>query len=463
MKTNRIVTKNFALSLVEQAGTEFAVVENPSYVYPRYDIYPLPERTDTLPRGIAGTVMDMDGTTTTTEPLCLHSLETMVRRISGRETDPSWQGLNAEKDYPHIIGNSTTKHVEYLVRTYESSLKIEAMRFFYIYAAAWTLGKGADESRKHEVRNNCAALGIKDLLTDPTFLSLMRAPSLDTPDARAAIGDITRQYGPRMVLESFTDRVRAAVDIYYQRYHYILARISEGSGEQAAKEVFGDSNRHLIHPMPGIGVFLAMIKGLLGEELEFCFNEFAEYLLKHGAAESREELDRARHFLKPLGKFFERQPIAAAVVTSSIFYEANIVLSEVFRVLRKQVESWDISLERRKRIADLFASYTTCYDGFVTASDSSEIRLKPHRDLYCIALHRMGILPQDFSKVVGFEDSESGVIAIRAAGIPLCCAVPFPETHGHDFVAATYVARAGIPEVVLKKRVFLPDSLILAS
>lgn len=51
-------------------------------------------------------VQDMDGTTT--ENLCLHSLETMVRRVTARLTPAQWTGLDRARDYPHIIGNSTT-------------------------------------------------------------------------------------------------------------------------------------------------------------------------------------------------------------------------------------------------------------------------------------------------------------------------------------------------------------------
>lgn len=461
MSTNRMVSRDVAVDLLAQAGQEYAVVENPSYVHPRYDIYPLPARVDTLEEGMAGAVMDMDGTTTTTEPLCLHSLETMVRRITGRESDPGWKGLNAQRDYPHIIGNSTTKHVEYLIRAYKPEISLEHMRFFFIHAAAWTLGKGADEGRKLEVRNNCAALGIGDVLRDEEFCTILKAGSLDEPGERAVLERLADRYGPRLGLATETDQVRAAVDIYYQRYHHILGQIKAGLGDQAAQGVFGDGAKRLIEPMKGIGVFLALIKGRLGEHAEFCFDAFAEHLLRHGAVESRKHAETYRRFLRPLGLYFERRPVSVAVVTSSIFYEADIVLGEVFRVLGKQVESWDVPIQRRRVIAGDFEEYSAYYDGFVTASDSSEIRLKPHRDLYSIALHRMGLHPEDFHKVVGFEDSESGVIAIRAAGIPMCCALPFPETRGHNFEAATYVARAGLPEVVLKKRVFLPDRLLL--
>ncbi|MBN2308457.1 MAG: HAD family phosphatase, partial [Candidatus Hydrogenedentes bacterium] len=133
---------------------------------------------------------------------------------------------------------------------------------------------------------------------------------------------------------------------------------------------------------------------------------------------------------------------------------------EVFRVLAGEAGSWPVPSDKRARIEEGFSTSSAYYDGFITASDSSEIRLKPHRDLYSIALHRMGIPPEAFHQVVGFEDSESGTIAIRAAGIPCCCALPFPETRDHRFDAASVVAYGGIPEVMLRHRVFLPPALI---
>lgn len=263
-----------------------------------------------------------------------------------------------------------------------------------------------------------------------------------------------------MRLTTLSDKVRAAVDIYYQRYHFILKRIDAGQGDAVAAEVFGDPDKHLIRPMKGTGVFLAMLKGWLGADAAFCFDEFAEHLSRMGMDRPRRDERTSRAQLAALGAYFERNPAAVAVVTSSILYEADIVLSEVFRVLAREVAAWDIPSEKSRLIANRFAEYSRCYDAFITASDSSEIRLKPHRDLYSMALHAMGIPPESFHRVAGFEDSESGTIAIRASGIPLCCALPFPETEGHDFKAASYVARGGIPEVVLSKRVFLPDRLI---
>ena len=129
-------------------------------------------------------------------------------------------------------------------------------------------------------------------------------------------------------------------------------------------------------------------------------------------------------------------------------------MTEVFRVLQKQVENWNISKSKKELILDKFSDYKNVYDGFVTASDSSEIRLKPHRDLYSIALHQLGIPKEQFNQVVGFEDSESGTIAIRAAGIGLCVAVPFSDTQHHDLSTAAYVLKGGLPEAMVKYNLF---------
>ncbi len=76
-----------AAELQVRLSEDFAVVENPDYIFPPYELYPLAQKATELSSGMTGAVMDMDGTTTTTETLCIHSLETMVRRITARETD----------------------------------------------------------------------------------------------------------------------------------------------------------------------------------------------------------------------------------------------------------------------------------------------------------------------------------------------------------------------------------------
>lgn len=450
------VNSTKAVQLVHQLGEEFAVIKNPSYIYPPFEIYPLaPKQRNPLNR-ILGIVMDMDGTTTTTEALCIHSLEFMMRKITDRMSRLKWQGLNRLKDYPHIIGNSTTKHIEYLIKSYGKLIKSNALRRSYLEACLWFFIHGKDPSRLAEVINNLQNLGLKELLNDPHLEKMRRLKSKQKTIPATVRKYFMDKYSAMIKADNFSQMVRMAIDIYYQRYHEILTKIEDGAGEQLSQELLGESNRHLIKPMPGIGIFLALIKGLLGEEL----TAFASILLPHlqkidPIFVSRLDREIVKNQLYRLGCFFQNHPAKVAVVTSSIFYEAHIVLSEVFRILYSEVNHWPLSEKRKKIVRQHFSNYQSFYDVFITASDSSEIRLKPHRDLYSIALHRLGIPPSKFKQVIGFEDSESGTIAIRAAGIGRCIAVPFSETAHHNFTAATHIIQGGIPETIIKYHVFV--------
>jgi beta-phosphoglucomutase-like phosphatase (HAD superfamily) len=445
-----------AARLISRLGREFAVVRNPAYVHPAYEVYPLAPKITEPRQRIAAVVKDMDGTTTTTEALCLHSLEHMVRRITGRMDRAAWPGLDRERDYPHIIGNSTTKHVEYLVETYAREIKPAAFRRAYLDAAAWTLAAGRDEGRRRETSGNLASLGVGDVVEDPEFRAACRRAKLPTERRERALGDLPQRYAGRLRLETFTDRVRAAVDVYYQRYHEILAAVDRGEGERLSRELLGAEGGRLIEPMPGVAVFLGMVTGLLGEDAALFYDQLREYLLDHPRCDCKPAgLDGGRERLAALGRRFEREPAKASVVTSSIEYEARIVLAEVFDVVRGQVEAWSLSEKKRAGLVERLGDYRSLYDAFITASDSSEIRLKPHRDLYSIALHALGVAPEQFDQVIGFEDSESGTIAIRAAGIGLCAAVPFAETAGHDLSAAAFVLHGGLPEAMLVHNLWL--------
>ena len=70
------------------------------------------------------------------------------------------------------------------------------------------------------------------------------------------------------------------------------------------------------------------------------------------------------------------------------------------------------------------------------------------------------ITPDEYDRVIGFEDSESGVIAIRAAGVGCCVALPFAQSAGHDLSAAVHVLTGQIPEALLNHNAFLsPQAL----
>jgi beta-phosphoglucomutase-like phosphatase (HAD superfamily) len=448
-----------AAQLAGALSDQYAIVANPPYIYPPYDVYPLSKGTPALEDGLLAAVMDMDGTTTTTEPCCIDALNMMVRRCCGRADDPAWPGLDQQRDYPHIIGNSTTKHVEYLVRAYGDRFLPEALRVHLVLGAAWTLARGKDPGRKRDLRNTLAALGVAGLENDPAFLELMTTDDFYSAASITAAQTVAEAHRDAFNCDGVSNLTRAGIEIYYQRYHEVLGWVAEGRGDAMAEQVLGPGGKRLIGPMPGVGVFLALLKGWLGDEAALFADTLAEPLRAAGML-GENELPACRGRLERLGAYLAKHPARVALVTSSIHYEADLVLTEVFRIVRAEIGQWPVSDEKRAFLLEHFSSPHAYYDGFITATDSSEIRLKPHRDLYSMAMHEIGLYPEDFGKAVGFEDSESGTIAIRAAGIRVCCALPFHMTTGHHFAAATRVCPGGLPEVMLKHGLFLRESLL---
>lgn len=456
MKLPLFANREEAVEIFKELGQEFAIVKNPSYIYPDFEFYPLAPKILTPRKKLVAVVKDMDGTTTTTEQLCLHSQEFMVGKITGMGKDPKWKGLDKKRDYPHIIGNSTTRHVEYLINTYGSQINPEDFKKSYMNAVLWFLAEGRDEKRMTEMTNNTVNLGWGGLLEEPEVLRLKEKGHFNPGNCGNVVEELLKKYGSRFNPQTLADKVRAAMEIYYQRYHEILAAIDRGEGEGLSQELLSEPGRKLIEPMPGVAVFLSLIKGWLGEDAVLFYEELKNHLLKNPHLNYKEEkLEKSKPRLNMLGRYFQNHPLKVGLVTSSIAYEANIVLKEVFNVICKQIERWTVSDSRKKDLINKFSDCRNFYDGFITASDSSEIRLKPHRDLYGIALHTMGIQREDFEYVIGFEDSESGTISIRAAGIGLCVAVPFSDTAGHNLQAAAYILHGGLPETILIKNLFL--------
>ncbi|MGQ9846517.1 MAG: hypothetical protein ACUVQP_03305 [Bacteroidales bacterium] len=451
----KFINKKEAKSLIAKLGDEFAVVKNPAYIHPEYELYPLAKKIKSTDRLVAA-VMDMDGTTTTTELLCIHSLEYMVRKFSGRVDTQTWKGLNPKEDYPHIIGNSTTKHVEYLITKYSKSFKKNEVIKSFLFAAAWTLISGKDNQRKSEVILNLKSFNCQSILENEYLKKFSKLSTLLDEEKEQLTEYLFNKYKNNFSSFEFNDYVRLGIDVYYQRYHEILERIRLGESKFIAEELFGDPHKHLIEAMPGIPVMLPMIKGLITEHHDLFF----DYLLKAfehktGKAFSPNNTEKARKNFVTLCQNFQVAPIKTAIVTSSIFYEADIVLREVFKVISSELNNLLPDSSFKKKLLQKFSDYNFYYDAVVTANDSSEIRLKPHRDLYSIALFKLNVPKEDFNKVIGFEDSESGTIAIRAAGIGLSVAVPFAETSGHNLKAATYVCKGGLPEAILKYNLFI--------
>lgn len=429
----KIINSQEATENLLSLSDEFVIIKNPDFIFPGYEVVPLAKKIFN-PENFIAAVMDMDGTTTTTEELCVESLEFMIRKMSGLLSKEQWIGLN-EKDYPNVIGNSTTKHVEYLINTYRSLIKFEETINSFVSSIIWTLRKGRSEQRKNEVKDLLKSFDIENAFEN--FLINLNEEKISNENFKNLANNILN----RINLNDTSTLTKIGIEIYYQHYHQYLLNLS--SGQRSSKK--------LIEPLPGVAITLSLIKGLLGEEAEKLSDKLIEeYKRKTPQTNLQIDFNEAKNKLKKLGTYFESNPVKTAVVTSSIFYEADIVLTEVFNQIKQEIEDWNISSERKEKIINKFSSYQNFYDAVVTATDAYEFRLKPHRDLYSIALHKLGISKKDFSKVIGFEDSQSGTIAIRAAGIGCCIAVPFPQTSGHDLQAASYILWNGLPEFVLK-------------
>lgn len=418
-----------------QSISEYACIKNPAGIFPKMDFVPLAEKRmyvnqlDTI-------VCDMDGTTTTTENLCIHSLEFMLRKISGLMELSMWAGLDKDQDYPNIIGNSTTRHIEYLIDNYYVMINEHEIRKSFIEAAIWVFRYGKDPQRLKEVQNSCAIMGCGNLYRQ-----------LDKPDDA-----IINTYLSQCHIDTKSKMIRASIDIYYQRYHEILKAIDEQKSIPQIELIQDISIDALIKPMPAVAIFICLVKGwLTANELQCLIPELhALYVQKTGHKYGTKDKD-----ISELANYFRKKPAKLALVTSSIFYEADIVIKQVFLSIQKEIAKWPLSEKTKKILVYNFSNYHSVYNTFVTASNSHEIRLKPHRDLYSIALQNLNISSDEMDKVIGFEDSESGTIAIRAAGISCAIALPFAETAGHDLSAASYIVEGGLPEVILTHECFI--------
>jgi FMN phosphatase YigB (HAD superfamily) len=442
-----------AVQVLSQQGLEFAVVHNPEYVYPQLEIYPLAEKILTHANTLTAIVCDLDGTLATTEEISIYALEFTVRQISGKYTRESWKGFDPIIDYPNIIGNSTTKHIEYLISRYNNFINPDCLKKAWFCAAVWTMSTGHDKSRTDEVKFNLINLGCKNILHDQKLKELISGGIFDED---LILDYFLPKYGNDFNTKDFSGLVRAATDIFYYRYHEILGGIKSDKGEALSGEQLKDNPRYLIEMMPGVGIFLAFIKGWLADEIQN-FIPLLNELMRNKNTQHNQPFDSEskKVDLTRLAKLFEKKPLSIAVVTSSIYYETDIVLTELFKEITIEIDSWPVPEGKKSFLKTRFSDYTKFFDAVVTADDSNEIRLKPHRDLFSIALHKIGVPKNKFDEVIGLEDSESGIISLRTAGIGRCIAVPFSKTGGQDFSLASHTLYGGLPELLLNYNMFL--------
>ena len=436
---------------------EFARVRNLEHIYSPYELYPLAPHVRPPLSRIAAFAVDMDGTSTTTEPLALNALEYMVRRFTGLLSPADWPGLDPVKDYPHVIGNSNYRHTEFLVGRYRNRLDMAALRQGFFEALVWTLASMTDPQRRRDVAGTAVTCGLQEMLKDASFRKLVASP-IEAADAARAVEPLLARWGAAFRCDHDGEIVRAALDIYYMRYHSIMRRIERGEGGSLSRELLGEAGRNLIEPMPGYDVFVPLVRGWLGDEVDALYEPLREALLAHpGPTHSRAEFDAWRPRLRSLAARFRAAPARLALVTASIAYETHVSMAEVFRVMGERVGAWPVPAGVRERVASGLADYRACFDGFVNASDACEHRLKPHRDLYSLALHQMSIPNTDYASCVGLEDTEPGIISLRAAGVGCAVALPNHDTSGQDYAAATEVVRGGLPELILARNLLLVE------
>jgi len=438
--------------------TEFACVRNLDYVFCPFDLYALaPHSPLPLERAVAFAV-DMDGTSTTTEPLALHALEYMVRRFTGRMDRADWPGLDEQRDYPYVIGNSNFRHTEFLVERYGHWLDQAALRQAFFEALTWTLANLDDPQRRHEVALNARNCGVGELLEDAEFKRLVAGGPIPADELPRRVAPVLQRFGGGFRCRHQSEVVAAALDVYYLRYHEILRRLELGEGEALSRELLGESGRRLVEPMPGYAMFVALIKGWLGAEAAELFEPLRAALPEGARQELGAELaEQGPRRLARLGEWFERTPARLALVTASIAHEAHAVMKEVVRQMAGEASCWPVSRVRREQLAERLSDYQAVFDAFVNASDAHEARLKPHRDLYSIALFRMSIPKSEYACCVGIEDTEPGIVALRAAGVGCAVALPNRDTSRQNYSAASRVVTGGLPALILVHNLMLRE------
>ncbi len=447
--------------LADQLGvTEFAQVRNLEYVSSPYELYPLAPRVAPPLERIVAFAVDMDGTSTTTEPLALHALEYMVRRFTGRMDPATWPGLDEQLDHPYVIGNSNFRHTEFLVTRYRDQLDYAALRQAFIEAVCWTLANVRDAQRVRDVTRNAQACGLGDLPDERGFREVTQSGTVSADNVGQLVAPFVRRFERAFRCDHSGVLVSAALDIYYARYHAILQLIERGEGGRLSRELLGQSGQRLVEPMPGYGVFLALIKGWLGNETDGPYELLRGELLAHPQlGYTPAELDAYGPRFARLAARFRRQPAKLALVTASIRYEAEVVMPEVVRLVAQRVRNWPISAARKDQITAHLEDYHAVFDAFVNASDACEHRLKPHHDLYSLALCQMSVPKSEYRFCVGLEDTEPGIIALRAAGVGCAVALPNRDTSHQDYSAATIVIRGGLPELILVHNLLLPEEV----
>ena len=441
-------SRDRAQALLGELGEDFAVLPSFPNTYPPYDIVPLAPKRTRLAGWPEAILLDMDGTLTSTEPLCLRALDEVLRLATGHGDDPDWRGLDPKRDYPHLIGNSTTTHVEYVMRTYADQIVPEELQRHALEAALWALAHGTDPLRSDEATRHIETYGLGELLEEDFVIELLSPDGWKSRRGKALRRTLLKDLSHAIPLETLAMRVCAGIDIYYRWWHGALHEFHCRKKSHAVDA----AHPRLIMPMPGVGAFLAIVHGLLGTEAEAL-----SPMLRANLGETAPDDATARARLRAMGAAFAERPVQAAVVTAARYYEMESCLESAFDELLEEVNDWPVSNTCRQHVQASFEEKMFMFQDLVWANSPVELRLKPHRDAYTVALHGLGIEPDAYDRVLGIEDSCAGITALRAAGIGLAVAVPFEHSGQQDYSAASVVVKGGLPAVILQHGLFLPE------
>ena len=421
-------------------GEEFALITNAPGIFPPRELVPLGAKFARLDGPPAAIFLDMDGTTTFTEPLFLHGVEEVVRRSTGWRTKEEWAGINPERDYPNIVGYSTLRNLEYLYDSVAHAIKPVLFFDAVMKGLIFLSEHHVPEDIHFRIETLTNAYGME------AWREYAKNPQRADADGESLIQQCVQCYSS-IGQEMFA---HFGLMIFYADYIDILERVNRGEGASVSQLIYGDPRVPAVDAMPGIALLCALAKGWIPEA---CAVELARFIhLAHPAISLEHDLGDT---LTRLCRVFTTNPIPVALVTSSGAHETNMVLQSVFLALREEVSAWPLSAESKTKILAGFTSHKGYFDTIVTCDDVIEGRTKPYRDPYTLALTRLGLDGHDAPRVIGFEDTEAGIIAQRGAGVGIPCAVPIEHTLGQDFQAAAHILKSGILEAIGKHGLFI--------
>ncbi len=421
-------------------GEEFACIENAPGIFPPREVVSLGARFTHLDGPPAAIFLDMDGTTTYTEPLFLHDVEEVVRRSTGWRTKADWAGIDPERDYPNIVGYSTQRNLEYLYASVGHAIRPDLFFDETMKALIFLAERDVPEDIHARVATMTRTFGME------AWRIHASEPARRAAEGEALIRDAMRRYS-NIGQEMFAN---FGLMIFYADYIDILERVNRGEGAEVSAMIYGDPSVPAINAMPGVALLCALAKGWLPES---CAAELARGI--RAAHPDLPMADPLAENLARLCQIFSDSPVPMALVTSSGSHETRLVLQAVFLAMRAEVSTWAIDDAILARVLTGFENHRNYFDTIVTCDDVLEGRTKPYRDPYSLALSRLGLDGHAAPRVIGFEDTEAGIIAQRGAGVGIPCAVPIEHTLGQDFSAAACKLQWGVLEAIVRHGLFI--------